>query len=224
MWWYDNEGAIQSYGIDLFEDLPHFLVLLLCFDRFTPKDWGIVSEFEAAGKDAVLSFPPFPSTLKVSIDQTNKIRGRNRIIGRTTQILHATSESMDPRGGGKSLRDMDLVVKVYWPEESRTGEEEIINKAREIAQQSEDVKGHIPDLIYSHDFVDYSTKEIRKAFGIEATDESKSKSHRVLRIMLFRRLYPITDLTDDKFWTAFWQCFRCKCTPTTRCHTLTLLR
>jgi hypothetical protein len=30
--------------------------------------------------------------------------------------------------------------------------------------------------------------------------------------MVFRRLHPITDLTGEKFWEAFWEGFRCECT------------
>ena len=215
MWWYDNESAIQFYGIDFVEDLPHFLVLLLCFERFTLKDWGIVSEFKFSGKEAdscLLSFRPPPSAvdIEININLTNKIRDHFGIVGRATRTLHATSQSMDPRGIYKSLEDKELVVKVYWAEESRAVEAEIIEKALQIAQQNDDVKGHPPVLICSHDFDEYSTKVIRKAFGIE------TKSHRVLRVMLFRRLYPITDLIGEPFWKAFWECFRCKYTPTFR--------
>jgi hypothetical protein len=228
VWWYDNEGAIQSHGIDFIEDLPHFLVLLLCFKRFTLKDWGLIPEFKPAGQEAVLSFPPRSlSTLEISTNQTNKIRGHFGIVGRATQMLHAISQSKDPRDGNKSLEGVDLVVKVYWAESSRIGEAEI-EKAQEIAQQNDDVKGHLPDLIHSHDFVEYSTKEIRTAFGIETETnsdrETDTRCHRVLRIMLFRRLHPITDLVGGKFWTAFWDCFRCECTLTIHCHVLTILR
>jgi hypothetical protein len=82
-------------------------------------------------------------------------------------MLHATSQSMDPRGIYKILEDNELVAKVYWAEVLRTGEAEIIEKALQIAQQNDDVKGHLPDLICSHDFDEYSTKVIRKAFGFE---------------------------------------------------------
>jgi hypothetical protein len=142
VWWYDNEGAIQSHGIDFIEDLPHFLVLLLCFERFTVKDWGIVSEFKPAGQETVLSFPPPSlSTLEALIKQTDKIRGHFGIVGRATEILHVSSQPKDPRDSSKSLGGMELVAKVYWAEPSRTGEAEIIEKAQEIAEQSDDVKG-----------------------------------------------------------------------------------
>ncbi|KAF8465154.1 hypothetical protein DFH94DRAFT_639862 [Russula ochroleuca] len=208
VWWYDNEGAIQSYGIDFIEDLPHFLVLLLCLERFTVKDWGVVPGFKISGQEAnrcLLSFRPPPSDvdIEININLTNNIRAHFGIGGRATRVLHVTSQSMDPRGIYKSLEDKELVLKVYWAEESRAGEAEIIEKALQIAQQNDDVNGHLPDLICSHDFDECSTKVIRKAFGIE------TKSHRVLRVMLFRRLYPITDLVGEKFWKAFWECFRC---------------
>ncbi|KAF8875297.1 hypothetical protein BD779DRAFT_1563794 [Infundibulicybe gibba] len=34
-------------------------------------------------------------------------------------------------------------------------------------------------------------------------------SDRVLRLIVFRRLYPITNLVGAEFWEAFWDCFRC---------------
>jgi len=35
--------------------------------------------------------------------------------------------------------------------------------------------------------------------------------------MIFRLLYPITDLIDEKFWKAFWECFHCECPGLTLC-------
>ncbi len=225
VWWYDNEGTIQSHGINFVQDLPYFLVLLLCFDRFTPRDWGIISSFKSAGRpghDAnrcLLSFPSPPSLsdVQVEINHTNKLRGRFGIVGRATEIFPAHSQSKDPRDADKSLGGMELVVKVYWAEASRAGEAEIIEEARRIAKRDDDVKGHIPDLICSHDFKEHSTERIREALGI-------SSKGRVLRVMLFRRLYPITELIGEEFWKAFWECFLCECTSAPCCNVLILLR
>ena len=220
--WYDNEGTIQSHGINFVQDLPHFLVLLLCFERFTKTHWGIIPAFRSAEFDpgrTMLSFPsPSLSTLDVVINHTDKIRDHFGIVGRATQMLHATSHSKDPRDASKSLEDVELVVKIYWPEASQIGEGKILEKAQQIAKENDSVHGHIPDLIYSHDFDDYSTKRIRTALGIVP------KGHRLLRVMLFRRLYPITDLTGERFWKAFRECFLCKRTPALCCNVLTLLR
>ena len=222
VWWYDNEGAIQSYGINFIEDLPYFLVLLLCFDRFAAKDWGIVTEFtERETGHCVLSLPSLDlscpdSAFTIKIGLTDKIRDHYGIVGRATRMLSATSQSTisGPQGKSRNLKDTELVVKIYWSEASLIDEAKIIERANQIADQNEHVKGHLPDLIWSCNFAEYSTRNIRTAFGI------KSERHRVLRIMLFRRLYPITDLTGDRFWKAFWQCFRCKCTSSIRCQSL----
>ena len=209
VWWYDKQGAIQSHGINFVQNMPYFLVLLLCFDRFTLKDWGVVPAFDFLRHKAGLCQLSLPSislsTIEINIDN-NQIGSHFGIVGRTTQVLLATSKSKDPRDIGKSLKDTALVVKVYWPEASRAGEREIIDKALKIAEENENVKGHILDLICSHDFTEFSMKGIRAALGIEDED-----SYRVLWVMLFRRLYPITNLVSEQFWTVFWECFRCKC-------------
>jgi hypothetical protein len=234
VWWYDHEGAIQSHGINFVKDLPHFLVLLLCFERFTPSDWGIIPAFEFADQDSghcSLSFLPSGplSAVDITVDHAEKIRGHFGIVGRATQMLPAAiSQSEDPQGVSEYPEGIEHVVKVYWPEESRVAEGEIINTAREIAEQNEAVKGHIPDLIHSLDFDELSTKGIRTALGVvedkPKKDERKKKTHRVLRVILFRRLYPITDLTGEKFWKAFWECFFCECTSALCSNVLTSLR
>lgn len=223
VWWYDNEGAIQSHGINFVQDLPHFLVLLLCFERFTSSHWGTIPTFRLAEHHTdhcLLSFPTSPSlsAVDIEINHNDKMRDHCRIVGRATQMLPAISHSKDPRDVSETLGDVELVVKLYWPEASRVGEGEIIEKARQIAKQNDDVNRHIPDLICSHDFDEYSTKGIRTALGIV------SNGHRLLRVMLFRRLYPIPDLTGERFWKAFWECYLCKRTPTLYCNVLTLLR
>ncbi|KAF8881290.1 hypothetical protein CPB84DRAFT_254592 [Gymnopilus junonius] len=38
----DRQGIIQSTGISIFHDFSRFLVLLLAFQRFSVKDWGVI--------------------------------------------------------------------------------------------------------------------------------------------------------------------------------------
>ena len=195
VWWFDSEGAIQSHGINFVQDLPYFLVLLLCFQRFTHKDWGIIPAFKYAEHGSgpcQLSIPASPS-VDIDINHTDKIRGYFGIVGCAMQVLLATSKSKYLGDTNKSLEGTELVVKVYWLEESRVSEGEIIENAREIANRNQFVNGHIPDLICLHDFNEFSTKGIRMSLGIV------SKGHRLLQVMLFRRLYPITNLTGKKF-------------------------
>ncbi|KAF8877421.1 hypothetical protein BD779DRAFT_110091 [Infundibulicybe gibba] len=96
-----------------------------------------------------------------------------------------------------------MVSKLYWPERSRVPEPAILGMAREAGKGNRHIDGHLPDLIYTHDFHQYSTTRIRILLGMKENDE------RVLRLIVFRRLYPITDLVGAEFWEAFWECFRC---------------
>jgi Fungal protein kinase len=207
LWWCDREGAIQFYGINFIQDLPHFLVLLLCFQRFNADNWGVISAIKGPGttaKQHSISIPLLPS-VDVTFDPDIKLRGHYGIVGRGTRVFLAKSKSTDPRNDKETLDGVDLVLKTYWPETSRTPEDEIIGKATEIGEKNPHVEGHLPDLICSYDFVEHSTGIIRTHLGIT------TKGHRVFRVMLSRRLYPITELTGEQFWKAFWECFRCKC-------------
>jgi hypothetical protein len=183
------------------------LVLLVCFQRLSPEDWGVVSTFrERKGGQIHITFPASINSpsIDVAVDLNDKLRGHFGLLGRGTHVLGARSNSADPRDVRKNLKGMDLVVKVYWPETSRATEDEVIKVAQGIGATNENVKGHIPDLVRSHDFVEYSTYTFRKLLGFN-TD-----GVRVLRVILSRRLHPITDLVGDEFWKAFWECFRCK--------------
>ena len=106
---------------------------------------------ENEAEHCLLSFPSSPSVSAIDIDisHADKIRDHFGIVGRATQMLPATSQSKDLRDVGRNLADMDLVVKVYWPEASRAREGQIIEKACQIAKRIDAVNGH---LICSHDF------------------------------------------------------------------------
>jgi len=207
VWWYDREGAIQSHGINFVQDLPYFLVLLLAFQRFTEDDWGIISAFRAQGNKVFLfSFPATVPALDIVIEKTGKVHDHYGIVGRATRVLRAESksESLHPRTN-QTLKGLELVLKISWPEASRVPEGQIIEAAVKLGEHNDNVRDHLPDLISACDLEQYSTTTIRKALGINC------RGPRVLRVILFRRLYPITDLVGDEFWKAFWECFRCHC-------------
>lgn len=86
VWWYNNESIIQSHGINFVQDLPQCLVLLLCFEHFTPKYWGIILNFKFTGQETdkcllSLSLSPPLSAVDIVIDLTNKIQDHFRIVG-----------------------------------------------------------------------------------------------------------------------------------------------
>jgi Fungal protein kinase len=219
LWWCDHEGVIQSYGINFIQDLPYFLVLLLCLQRFDANNWGVISAIqrpEMMPEQYSISIPLSPS-VDITFNPHSKLYGcydRYAIVGRGTQVFLAESKSTDPRDGKKTLVKVDLVLKIYWPETSRTREDDIIEMATKIGETNPHVAGHLPDSICSYDFVEHSTGIIRKHLGVA------TKGNRIFRVMLSRRLYPITELVGEKFWNVFWECFRCKCQSD--CHYLFL--
>jgi hypothetical protein len=40
IWFYDRQGGIQSYGLDIIKNLPHFFILLLALQRLDLEGWG----------------------------------------------------------------------------------------------------------------------------------------------------------------------------------------
>ena len=102
---------------------------------------------------------------------------------------------------------VELVAKLYWPEESRESESDILKKVYEIAQNERQVKDHVPEMVWAHKFEDTSTAKIRKALGIDDAEVGS----RALYIIVFRKLVPITTLSGDDFLRAWWQVVVCRC-------------
>ena len=204
IWYYDREGPILTHGINFVQDLPWLLVLLLAFQRFTAADWGSMIEFDTMGTNHVVNLgnPRTPLDV-ISLDSTS-LRRNFALIGRCTRIYSVTSSSKDPRDHSKTLAGTELVLKISWPETTRTSEKDIIKRAMRCKRK--DVRGHLPDLVWSGDLQEYSTGLIRDRLSITTGDTRT----RVARVMLFRRLHPITELTGKVFWDAFWQIFRCE--------------
>jgi hypothetical protein len=81
-----------------------------------------------------------------------------------------------------------LVAKLYWPEEGREREVDILQKVYEIAKKDEEgkVKHHVPELVWSRMFEDISAANIRRALGIDDAETGR----RVLYIIVFIELLP----------------------------------
>jgi hypothetical protein len=103
-----------------------------------------------------------------------------------------------------------LVAKLYWPEEGRKSEVDILQKVYEIAKKDEEVKvkHHVPELVWSRMFENTSAANIRRALGIDVAETGR---RRVFCIIVFRELLPITKLSGDEFLSAWWQIVVCMC-------------
>jgi hypothetical protein len=97
------------------------------------------------------------------------------MCGRATTVFPVESESValsalvpqHPHYNPHNPTDK-LVAKLYWPEEGRESEVDILQRVYEIAKKDEEgkVKYHVPELVWSRMFEDTSAANIRMALGI----------------------------------------------------------
>ncbi|QRV90408.1 hypothetical protein RhiJN_18426 [Ceratobasidium sp. AG-Ba] len=202
VWWYDRQGAIQSTGIDIVQDLPRFAALLLAFQRFGRADWGYDPTFdpEITSKDtskvdhvATLRKIHFEG-LDVAVDLSDIIHETYCLSGRGTTVLGASDAN--PTNASPSL-----VLKCSWANKLRPTEKAIIEKAIKVAPQAKD---HLPKVFASRDLGD--TESIRRELGIH---KASSRPFRVFRIAVYERLIPITNLAGAVRMIVFLDTIKC---------------
>ncbi|KAG1893873.1 uncharacterized protein F5891DRAFT_1256963 [Suillus fuscotomentosus] len=210
IWYYDRQGIIQCSGINFIQDLPRFMVLLYALQRFDLHDWGRNKDFlpiEVEGKlchevkidDENLG--EVDLLLHTSHDERVTHYG---LQGRATNVVPVTSEALTKKYG--KFKD-GMVAKIFWGEASRTSEPEILKKVEEIAKRHATVQDHVPQLLWHHTFTN-PTAAIREALGVpEPTTGS-----RVLYILVFPKLLPITRLHGKELFDVWRQCISCHLT------------
>jgi serine/threonine protein kinase len=210
IWYYDRQGIIQCSGINFIQDLPRFMVLLYALQRFDLHDWGRNKDFlpvqvegkrchEFKIKDQELG--EVDLLLHTSHDKRVTHYG---LQGRATNVVPVTSEALTKKYG--NFQD-GMVAKIFWGEASRTSEPEILDKVEEIAKVHPTVQGHIPKLLWHHTFTN-PTSAIREALGVP----EPTKGSRVLYILIFPKLHPITELDDRELFDVWRQCILCHIT------------
>ncbi|KAG1901769.1 uncharacterized protein F5891DRAFT_1144295 [Suillus fuscotomentosus] len=210
IWFCDRETTIQGAAINFLQDLPRWLVLLLIMQRMGYEQWGLNRVFEPE--------PGFSGKVMIEDDQIDlelDVKSKERVThfgirGRATTVFPVKSEALsdrqrDPRFPNESS---ELVAKLYWPEETRQSEPDILKEVYKIAQTDPDVRGHVPELVWFHEFKETSTSKIRVALGLKDAEQAEQGS-RVLYIIVFRKLIPITTLSGDEFLAAWWQVVKC---------------
>jgi hypothetical protein len=99
-----------------------------------------------------------------------------------------------------------MVAKIFWGKASRTSAPKILNKVKKIVKLHDSVKGHIPELLW-HCTVTNPTSAIRESLGIP----EPTMGSRVLYILVFHKLYPITELHGKELFDVWYQCILCTC-------------
>ncbi|KAG1726848.1 hypothetical protein EDB19DRAFT_1751609 [Suillus lakei] len=215
IWYYDRQGIIQSSGIDFMKDLPRFMVLLYALQRFNLGDWGRNTEFDEVVEQGVHKTTLDGVVVKDGVHET-ELGGVDLVIhtdseervthyglqGRATNVFPVTSDKLCTEFPD-SQKD-GMVAKIFWAEEDRISEPEILKKVHEIAAKESDVKGHVPQLLWYCRFPN-PTRTVREALGIPEA----RKGSRVLYILVFRKLDPITALYGIELFDVWHQCILC---------------
>ncbi|KAG0706679.1 hypothetical protein DFH29DRAFT_137520 [Suillus ampliporus] len=211
IWYFDRQDVIQCSGINFVQDLPRFMVLLLIMQRMEYKQWGLNQEFEptpGVSDKTVIKDRKTNIDIDLKLDMKSDERTTHYgLRGRATTLFPVESQALSGLKQAPHFRNKSagLVAKLYWPEESRESEPEILNQVYQIAQQETEVRGHVPEMVWFYKFEETSTANIRKALGFEDAECGS----RVLYIIVFRKLIPITTLGGMEFFSAWWQVVIC---------------
>ena len=160
---------------------------------------SFVGDGEADGEQTQIVLYPFSHDIYFGTALFE--RGTN-VIGGRKWPPHERKEHAD---NADAVRDgNNLVAKIYWPEESRASEVEILKKAKKYGEKIALIRTHIPDVVCHKDpvFAGCSTSTIRKFLGL-----STKGSYR-LRVIVSRRLIPIRELEEKEMLLAFLRCVR----------------
>jgi hypothetical protein len=219
IWYFDRQGAIQASGFNFIQDLPQFMVLLLVMQRMRNVDWGLHPLFARATSSSPKIHVDDKDLGRVDLKFDLEAEDRTThygLRGRATNVFPVESARLSeilqkcPRENTSG----EMVAKIFWPEESRESEPDILKKVQTIAEaHPNDVKGHIPEMVWFHKFDETSTATVRKTLGIDEPD----RGSRVLYIIVFRKLVPITTLSGKDFLRAWWDVVVCTFFSSWRC-------
>ncbi|KAG1787721.1 uncharacterized protein HD556DRAFT_1448401 [Suillus plorans] len=195
IWYYDRQGIIQCSGINFIQDLPRFMVLLYALQCFKLHDWGnkVFLPVQVEGKRC--------HKIKIKDEKLGEVdlllhTSYNRRVtryglqGRATNVVPVASEALMKKYD--NLQD-EMVAKIFWGEASRTSEPEILDKVDEIAKH--------------YKFMN-STSAIREALSVP----DPTTGSRILYILVFRKLKPITELYSRELFDVWYQCILCHLT------------
>jgi len=201
VWYYDRQRTIQCSGINFIQDLPRFMVLLYAVQRFSLADWGRNADFKEDAKGGSHKIMIGDVDLELQTSHQDRVTHYG-LKGRATNVFPVTSKKLAK--DHPDIAEAGMVAKVFWAEQQRTSEPDILKKVYKVAEDLDSVKGHVPILLWHHKFTE-PTSDIREALGVS----EPKKGSRVLYILVFRKLQPITDLQGADFFNVWKQCILC---------------
>ena len=106
-----------------------------------------------------------------------------------------------------SFDGKNCLLKFSWQESCRPREAVVIEKAREIGAK-EGVLENLPQLIAHAELDSASTAKLTEQLGFDK-DDDEVKGSRILCILAFDILEPITSLQGEALWKAYWEIIKC---------------
>ena len=213
--WSDRQSVIRTRGFNIIDNLPHFLLILLIMQRFDLARWGFFTSFKESEihrtrdrhDSHVLEATFIPNKTINIFPYDDPVHTGFNLVGRSTSAAGArdAADGIPPRS--QDIREgNDMIAKFSWPEETRTSEVEIIEKARGIGEADKLVGGHIPEMLGNIDppYLTCSTRIIRAFLNLDTAGA------RVLRVIVFPRLKELRYLDEEDMLMAFLDCFFCE--------------
>ena len=204
--WYDAQGCIQSDAIDVMEETPLFVTLIMVLQRLDRMMWGISQGALKVVEHGVGS----------SAELNTECRGRFELVGRRSYCASVTKSEED------TAATTSFFLKSRWAEERQEYKEpDIIRIAHDRASKllpkeyRDMITMHIPDVVASGECTTESTMRIRllmkKAGGLEdMCIDCIYQYARVQVVLVTKKLQPVDDLSPIEFWRVFWDIIRCK--------------
>ncbi|ESK83568.1 other 1 protein kinase, partial [Moniliophthora roreri MCA 2997] len=229
LWYYDSQGCIQTHYIDIVQQLPLLVVMVMIFQRFNSRMWGV--------RDTKI-FCPAESKTYYIIEDTKK-GPRFELCGRRPFTAHVSD---DPKASCKRQGGHPMVTrskgepvpepappdaeparpnaepvppseekffKAAWPEIPRSKEPAILDEAHRRADKllqeplRSYVKDHIPTVDAWKELPDTLTALIRSFLALS------TENGRVQLWMICPILEPARKLAPQAFWVALWEAIRC---------------
>jgi hypothetical protein len=166
---------------------------------------------EPSGREQQFSFEPG------SVPQLLELVGRGTAVFDVKAVETPGEPAMFC---GVPYSNLEMVVKIYHPEGTRTSEVDILKRAYAEAQKKESgdfipsdwlpsngqhhIQGHLPVLVACADHED-SFSPYLEALGIKCERGTK----RCLRLLVFLKLNKITDLSGSEYIKAWLDCLLC---------------
>ncbi|KAK0476158.1 hypothetical protein IW261DRAFT_1643562 [Armillaria novae-zelandiae] len=219
--YYDRSAIIVGKPIDMFKwdasntqdtDLTDaFVAMFIGWGRLTLKQRGIQEEFDNnRSLKGCMDRYGNPKAIftgmrlklvggggKVEVTLSRIISHHVDIVSRDTHVVEATSEHEGWKG-------KQLIVKISWPDISRTSEADFVEKAREkaramtLGERPDWALDHLPDILLSQDFGYGADSTQANLFAFFAKAMFAGEKHkyegRVCRITVQERLHPLDDL------------------------------